>query len=65
MMTLDEAIKHCNDVADSQLRFNDVCSNRSCGEEHRQLAEWLQDYKTLKDKVAPKSPYVEVKQQWT
>jgi hypothetical protein len=37
-MTLDEAIKYCNDVADSQL------------------AEWLQDYKTLKEKATPKSP---------
>ena len=36
-MTLDEAIIHCKDVANSK------CDK--CGEEHRQLAEWLKELK--------------------
>lgn len=39
-MTLDEAIKHCEEVADSK------CDE--CGTEHRQLAEWLRELKQLK-----------------
>ena len=36
-MTIEEAIKHCEEVADSKC---DVC-----GAEHRQLAEWLKELK--------------------
>ena len=40
-MTLEEAIKHAEEVADR-------CTiNQFCAEEHRQLAEWLKDYKRL------------------
>jgi hypothetical protein len=39
-MTLDEAIKHCEEVADSK------CDE--CGAEHRQLAEWLRELKQMK-----------------
>lgn len=35
MMTLQEAIRHCEETADS-------CTDE-CGAEHRQLAEWLQE----------------------
>ena len=35
-MTLDEAIKHCEEKVDS-------CDN--CAEEHKQLAEWLKELK--------------------
>jgi len=38
-MTLEEAIKHAEEVA------NNKCNE--CGQEHRQLAEWLKDYKRL------------------
>lgn len=41
-LTLDEAIKHCEEKTD--------CTQ--CGEEHRQLAEWLrelQKYRELKE----------------
>lgn len=41
-MTLDEAIKHCEEVADSK------CDE--CGAEHRQLAEWLKELKRMKGK---------------
>lgn len=39
MLTLDEAIKHCQEKAD--------CSE--CGKEHKQLAEWLIELKQLKE----------------
>ena len=59
MMTLDEAIKHAEEVAEEKryeyqecLAVHDtkdamVCVK--CGEEHEQLAEWLKDYKRLKE----------------
>lgn len=37
-MTLDEAIKHCEEVADLK-----GCSK--CGKQHRQLASWLSELK--------------------
>lgn len=40
MMTLNEAIEHCKERADCSL----------CGQEHKQLQEWLEDYKRLKTK---------------
>ena len=50
MMTLDEAIKHCNEVA---------CKHDECAMEHKQLAQWLMELKGYKeqkltDKVEPK-----------
>ena len=68
-MTLDGAIKHCEEVAEEQeklcKRYDDVSGysrshNESirvadakwcerCAKEHRQLAEWLKDYKRLKE----------------
>ena len=58
-MTLEEAIKHAEEVAEEKenevqdLEYSkldwkheaDQCSK--CAEEHRQLAEWLKDYKRL------------------
>ncbi len=63
-MTLDEAIKHCEDKvkcnedrADKAFKRYCVFPNEedrceydrcaSCAEEHKQLAEWLSDYKRL------------------
>ena len=43
-MTLDEAIIHCEEVAD---RCDVTDGNIKCANEHRQLAEWLKDYKRL------------------
>ena len=37
LMTLDEAIEHC--------REKENCS--MCGQEHKQLREWLEDYRRL------------------
>ena len=41
-MTIDEAIKHAEEVAEEKL-----CEK--CGEEHRQLAEWLKELKQLRE----------------
>jgi hypothetical protein len=54
MLTLDEAIKHCEEVAEKYcekveegLTADDFCD--SCASEHRQLAEWLRELKDYKD----------------
>lgn len=49
-MTLEEAIKHAEEVAEEHTKYNryggfEGCDE--CAEEHRQLAEWLKDYKRL------------------
>ena len=45
MTTLSEAIKHCEDVADS---YNDTVPDCDCAIEHRQLAEWLRQLKACR-----------------
>lgn len=42
-MTLDEAIKHCEEVANDRAG---CCED--CAEEHRQLAEWLKELRVFK-----------------
>lgn len=51
-MTLDEAIKHCLDIADGQDKCAYISVSehakeriRECANDHRQLAEWLQELK--------------------
>ena len=53
-MTLDEAIIHCEEVAE---RLENNCKrdwmgedDESCASEHRQLAEWLRELKYYKDR---------------
>lgn len=59
-MTLDEAIKHCEEVAEAEeqkykewkddyphLKKIDSCLE--CAEEHRQLAEWLRELKDYRE----------------
>lgn len=53
-MTIDEAIKHCEEVAEKYcekvedgLTADDFCD--SCASEHRQLAEWLKELKKLRE----------------
>lgn len=53
MMTLDEAIVHCEEVADYDC-YND--KEMKCANEHRQLAEWLKEYKELKSLQTAKKP---------
>ena len=60
-MTLDEVIKHCEEVVDlcedsvskydmtDALESHFACQDGECAEEHRQLAEWLRELKRLKE----------------
>ena len=61
-MTLEEAIKHCEEVAETNERICDTESSiglpdiymhkdeaKKCAEEHRQLAEWLKELKAYKE----------------
>lgn len=57
-MTLDEAIKHCEEKAEElnqraesaenngQYQFSDEC--KECANEHKQLAAWLKELRKLK-----------------
>lgn len=54
-MTLDEAIKHCLDIADGQDKCADISVSEhakerisKCAADHRQLAEWLTELKEAK-----------------
>ena len=59
-MTLDEAIRHCEEVAEQKERDSvelidildeqDVTACKECAADHRQLAEWLKGYKELEAK---------------
>lgn len=47
-MIIDEAIYHCEEVANAKLKS----SNKDCimcGYEHRQLATWLKELKEYKN----------------
>lgn len=56
MLTLDEAIKHCEEVAeqndkiantfDYSIKTKSDC--KECASEHRQLAEWLKELKAYR-----------------
>lgn len=56
-MTLDEAIAHCNKVAETQEwmagTYDDDSMGKKlckeCASEHRQLAEWLRELKALNE----------------
>ena len=45
-MTLDEAIKHCEEVADGMTEQG-KCAE--CAAEHKQLAEWLKELKNARE----------------
>jgi len=57
-MTLDEAIKHCKEVAERQERASSFWSKESrhykscieCSKEHQQLATWLRELKVFKSR---------------
>ena len=60
-MTIDEAIKHCEEVAEkneseANFGFGNACIDRSscleCAKEHRQLAAWLRELKQLKEQMS-------------
>lgn len=47
LMTLDEAIQHCRD--------KENCSQ--CGQEHKQLKEWLEELKDLRSQYNLPTPH--------
>ena len=49
MMTLEEAIIHCEDVANDRAG---CCED--CAEEHRQLAEWLKELRAYRQMDTPR-----------
>jgi len=59
-MTLDEAIKHANEVAEENQAIVDSCDYygenmakcEECAKEHRQLATWLKELKRLKEQIS-------------
>ena len=52
-MTIDKAIKHCNEVV-SEESCKDTASNNACGSEHKQPGIWLQELKELKEQKGSK-----------
>lgn len=67
MIEIDEAIKHCEEVAERQERASNFWSKGSknyencleCAKEHRQLATWLTELKQLKEQQLNKGKWVE------
>lgn len=61
-MTLDEAIKHCEEKAEELnkevLKQANLCNAKEvadcqeCAREHEQLAEWLKELKDLRESLA-------------
>lgn len=57
-MTIDEAIKHCEEVAERYERMEDSHDDKlkeeclQCAADHRQLAEWLTELKELSLQIA-------------
>lgn len=62
MMTLESAIKHCEEVAEEKIYeyqecvavhdMEDAMAFGECAEEHRQLAEWLKELKQLREQTS-------------
>ena len=47
-MTIDEAIKHCEEEAEKYMAYGIETECYQCGKEHEQLAEWLKELKEAK-----------------
>lgn len=62
MMTLESAIKHCEEVAEEKIYeyqecvavhdMEDAMTCGECAEEHEQLAEWLKELKQLRKQTS-------------
>lgn len=61
-MTIDEAIKHCEDVENGKLCEGTV-NHKACGEEHKQLGIWLEELKELKEQKRKNALYSKIQQQ--
>ena len=53
-MTLDEAIQHCHEVAES-------CENKECALNHEQLANWLEELKCFKNVMSDRDNSIYLK----
>ena len=64
MLSIDEAIVHAREVANTQRGKSGICLQNGlecehfsdclkCAEEHEQLAEWLEELKSIKDGSIP------------
>lgn len=71
-MTIDEAIAHAREVANTQRGKSGICLQNGlecehfsdclkCAREHEQLAEWLEELKTYREKKCNKSVYLSSK----
>ena len=51
-MTLDEAIKHCEEVAEEAKMTPCIKGGlvQKCGQEHEELAKWLKELKERREK---------------
>ena len=70
-MTLEEAMKHCEEVADflehevSRYDMSDsfesymACKDGKCAEEHRQLAKWLKKLQAYEEILANADKIIE------
>lgn len=47
-MTIDDAIRHCEEVADGMTEQGKC---EECAAEHKQLAEWLKEFKQLREQI--------------
>ena len=47
-MTLDEAIKYCEEEAEKYMEYGIETECYQCAKEHEQLAEWLKELKEAK-----------------
>lgn len=64
-MTLDEAIKHCEEKAKElreqpfkeKMNIEEVADCEECAEEHEQLAEWLKELKAYRE--SPKGDLID------
>lgn len=65
MTSLDESIKHYEEIAEEKEKFCKVNDDfnfsqpewRKCAEEHRQLAEWLKELRFYRTMIPSASEY--------
>ena len=58
-MTLDEAIKHCEEEAEKYMEYGIETECYQCGKEHEQLAEWLKELKEARAELDRLYPILE------
>lgn len=59
--SLEEAIKHCEEVTEEHTKYNFYGGYESCDEcakEHRQLAEWLKKLKAYRNAITEMKKWI-------